>query len=117
MPKCPVCDGEWGWPSGHFCDAYDPHTDCIQRQITSLRYLIADLQVVYESDASWETKYGVIFSAVGRLRKQLDYLGLELEWLNLDTTYEEDTQAVMVGILKIDSELAKLERVDDEGGE
>lgn len=58
--------------------------------LTELRDLHAQVNEVYESNLSWETKYDLIFSE--RLSRRIFGL-IRLDYCDPDTSYEEDVKA------------------------
>ena len=64
---------------------------------------------IFNSEASWKTKYDVIFGIRnGMLEPQLKAAGLELEWYNPDTDYQDDVTAFVNAAEKLLEELEKL---------
>lgn len=76
------------------------------------REIIGQLITAFQSDASWETKYDFVLARVKTLNTWLSQIGLGVRWSDPDTSYEEDTRAVMEAVLRVSDELAKIERDD-----
>lgn len=70
---------------------------------------IEDSEKVLQSEADWKMKYDVLF---GRHRKVIRPLlalyGLDLEWCDPDTSYEEDVRAYMTALSELKERLQKL---------
>lgn len=71
--------------------------------------LLQDQELIFESEADWETKFSVLFNNYSRtIKPLLKANGLKLEWYDPDTSYEEDVRAYMAALLRLKEQLEKL---------
>lgn len=75
--------------------------------IDKLIELVQDIQTVFNSSCSWETKYDIIFGQAKNVRHIMSDLGMHLEYADPDTTYEADVTAYVKALLE------KVEGLDD----
>lgn len=59
------------------------------RKVDAFLELFDEMDRLYYSEASWETKFDLIFD----LAAEIAALGFTVEYYDPDTTYEEDTSA------------------------
>lgn len=67
--------------------------------------LAGQIQRIVASNASWETKYDLVFSPAFSFA--IAETGVPLEWCDPDTTYEEDTRAYADAIARTAAELSR----------
>ncbi|NIV34544.1 MAG: hypothetical protein GWN58_35315 [Anaerolineae bacterium] len=60
---------------------------------------------VLNCDAEWEVKYDVIF---GQIAPQVGDTGIVFDWLDMDTTYEEDATNYVEAFLETAKEYQKV---------
>jgi hypothetical protein len=68
-------------------------------QIRRLKAAITELVEIGKGPGDWEIKYDLVFNRSREtIYPVLDALGLKLDYLDPDTTYEEDTRAYLAAI-------------------
>lgn len=73
------------------------------RKVDQFLELFDEMDRVFHSEASWETKFDLVFSVVGEMRD----LGFEVDYYDPDTSYAEDTRAAFEAYRRKALELAK----------
>jgi hypothetical protein len=87
-----------------------------RRVLFEIRHTTDYILRIYESDLNWEDKFDLIFSpyASQSLTLQLKAFGLEIDWTDPDTSYQEDVTAYIRGLEKIVPVLGVLEKATNE---
>jgi hypothetical protein len=57
-------------------------------KIKQVSKLIDEAEVIFNSTATWEVKYSLIFAM--EIWKQINEAGYDFDWYDPDTSYEED---------------------------
>ena len=71
--------------------------------------LLQDQELIFESEADWETKFSVLFNNFSKkIKPLLKENGLKLEWCLPFYSYEEDVRAYMAALLRLKQNLEKL---------
>lgn len=66
---------------------------------------IEGLERIFESEASWELKYELLFGS--SVRDHLENVGIDFHWHDPDAGYEEDTRAFMDTLSEVKEDLTK----------
>lgn len=75
-------------------------TECNPEQI--LDFYISDCEKILNSDVDWEIKYDSIFNIFSQsIRPLLEKMCYTLDYYDPDTTYEEDTNALVNALLEL----------------
>lgn len=72
-----------------------------------IRDLIKRAEAIYNSDADWKIKYELIFN-LNIWQKIRWELGVNFEWYDPDTTYQEDITAYFYALMEFREKLANL---------
>ena len=61
--------------------------------------LAEDAQRIIDADVDcWEAKYDLIFSDL--IKGEIDHTGIQYEWFDYDTSYEEDAKQYVEGLTR-----------------
>lgn len=75
-------------------------TECNPEQI--LDFYISDCEKILHSDVDWEIKYDSIFEIFSKsIRPLLEKLEYGFDYYDPDTTYEEDTNALVSALIEL----------------
>ena len=74
--------------------------------VQQIAALIDDANRIYESTATWQVKYLLIFDL--RIPSAIRAAGLCFDWYNPDGTEEEDTHALMAALREFKATLGNL---------
>ena len=66
---------------------------------------IEGLESIFESEASWELKYELLFGS--SVRDHLGNVGIDFQWHDPDCGYEEDARAFMEALSATKEDLTK----------
>ena len=78
----------------------------LKSDIQSIIQSIFLLHHIAYSKAAWMTKYELVFAQADSVKAAIKEIGMELEWYDPDTSYEDDLIAFMKALDKIGEELA-----------
>ena len=81
-------------------------TTNLKSDIQSIIQSIFLLHHIAYSEASWMTKYELVFAQADSVRDAIKKIGMVLEWYDPDTSYEDDLIAFMKALDEIGEELA-----------
>jgi len=78
----------------------------LKSDIQSIIQSIFLLHHIAYSKAAWMTKYELVFAQADSVKAAIKEIGMELEWYDPDTSYEDDLIAFMKALDEIGEELA-----------
>jgi len=78
----------------------------LKSDIQSIIQSISTLHYIAYSGVSWHTKFELIFAQADSVKAAIKEIGMELEWYDPDTSYEDDLIAFMKALDEIGEELA-----------
>ena len=78
--------------------------------------LIKKAYTIYESTASWQCKYSLVFSdeIAGGIRRILQAYSLRMEWYDPDMDYEDDVRAYVSALRGLQQELGNMLPLNEE---
>ena len=77
----------------------------LKSDIQSIIQSIFLLHHIAYSEAAWMTKYELVFTQADSVKAAIKEIGMELEWYDPDTSYEDDLIAFMKALDEIGEEL------------
>ena len=91
----------------------------LESRIREFLRIVEEAEAVKDSEASWETKYDIIFGDL--IRRRIEGLGIDVEWFDPEMGYDDDVIAYVDALGKKKEELAlvlsELEKRNEAEGE
>ena len=77
----------------------------LKSDIQSIIKSISILHAIAHSEVSWQTKFELVFTQADSVKDAIKGIGIELEWVDPDTSYEDDLMAFIQALDEIGEEL------------